>query len=249
MKLAIQKNVQMRSLTLLLFFALALFSTACNKEKEEPEAVLNEEEIVALVEGAMMKSTDGLAAQTESAVVIAEDYAAKTVLGGPCGQTKDSTLTYNFSNAFITAAYSSTLEWTLNCNNAMIPQSLDFNRIGTGTYETARMTSDDNAEGNWLVTNLVTGDNYVFNGMYVRQGSQTSKVRNQNTFTSTLTITGSNLNLSKATRRLASGTASFTLVGSGTGGRSFNYEGSLVFNGNGSVTITVNGQTRTIDLY
>ena len=250
MKLAFQKNTQNLFGLFLLLMTLSLFATACNKETEEPENVLNEEEIVAVVEGALLADTDGLAAQSEDAVYIAEQYTVKDAQGGgPCGETKDSTVSYNYSNPLITASYNATFVWTLNCNNASIPQSLDFDRTAAGNYETARMISDDDAAGDWLVENIVTGANYVINGSYSRQGSQTSKVRNLNAFTSNLQVGLDDLNLDKGTRRIVSGIASFTLTGSGSAGRSFSYEGDLVFNGNGSVTIIVNGHSHTIDLY
>ncbi len=230
--------------------AFAILATSCNKETEEPQNVLNEDEIVAVVEGALLSDTDGLAAQSEDAVYVAEQYTTKDALGGgPCGETKDSTVNYSYSDARITAAYTSTFVWTLNCNNASIPQSLDFDRTANGNYETARMISNDNATGDWLVENIVLGANYVINGTYVRQGTQTSKVRNLNAFSSNLQVVLDDLNLDKGTHRIVSGIASFTLSGSGTGGRSFSYDGDLVFNGNGSVTIIVNGNSHTIDLY
>ncbi|MDZ4680992.1 MAG: hypothetical protein SH848_12645 [Saprospiraceae bacterium] len=249
MKLAFQKNTQ-NLFGLFLLLMASLFVASCNKETEELQDVLNEDEIVAVVEGALLADTDGLAAQSEDAVYIAEQYMVKDGLGGgPCGETKDSTVSYNYSNPLVTASYNATFVWTLNCNNASIPQSLDFDRTAEGNYETARMLSDDSAVGDWLVENIVTGANYVINGTYSRQGSQTSKVRNQNAFTSSLLFGLDDLNLDKGTRRIVSGIASFTLTGNGTAGRSFSYEGDLVFNGNGSVTIMVNGHSHTIDLY
>ncbi|NUO00860.1 MAG: hypothetical protein HUU01_09635 [Saprospiraceae bacterium] len=250
MKLAFQKNAQNLFSQVTFLMVLGLMATSCNKETEEPQDVLTEEEIVAVVEGAMLADTDGLAAQSEDAVYIAEQYTVKDGLGGgPCGETMDSTVSYNYTDPRITASYNSTFIWTLNCNNNSIPQSLDFDRTAEGNYETARMISDDSAVGDWLVENIVTGANYVINGSYSREGSQTSKVRNQNAFTSSLQVSLDDLNLDKGTRRIVSGIASFTLNGSGTAGRSFSYEGDLVFNGNGSVTIIVNGHSHTIDLY
>jgi len=250
MKLEFQKNAQNLFGLFALLMAFGLLTTSCNKEAEEPQVVLTEEEIVAVVEGALLADTDGLAAQSEDAVYIAEQYTVKDGLGGgPCGETMDSTVSYSFSDPRITASYNSTFVWTLNCNNASIPQTLDFDRTAEGNYETARMISDDSAVGDWLVENLITGANYVINGTYSRQGSQTSKVRNMNAFTSSLQVGLDDLNLDKGTRRIVSGIASFTLTGSGTAGRSFSYEGDLVFNGNGSVTIIINGHSHTIDLY
>lgn len=249
MKLAFQKNGHPFFSLLALLTAVALFTTSCDKEPEEPQTVLSEEEIVAVVEGAMLADTDGLAAKSEDAAYVADQYTVKDALGGgPCGQTQDSTISRNYSDPRITASYNATLTWILNCTTASIPQSLDFDWTAQGAYETTRMISDDHANGDLLLENIVTGVNYVVNGTYTREGSQTSKVHAMNTFTSDLQVNLDDLNLDKGTHRIVSGTASFTLSGNGTAGRSFSYEGTLVFNG-GSVTITVDGHSHTIDLY
>ena len=81
------------------------------------------------------------------------------------------------------------------------------------------------------------------NGAYTRNGSQESKIGQQNSFTSTLTITASNLLVDKSTQEINGGTASFTLEGSGSGGTNITYTGSIVFNGNQSATLTLNGNS------
>lgn len=232
-----------------LFAVLALSLGACNKTTEDPtEEVLNDEEIVALVEGALITDTEGLAKEASDAVYVADQYTTKTLLG-PCGQTTDSTVTRTFNQPMISGSYTTTWTWTVNCNNFQIPTSIDYGRVAQGSYETARMISADSQVSDWTVDNLVSGVNYVLDGTYHREGSQTSKIRSQNTFTSDLDITVTGLNVDKGTRKIVSGAAGFTLSGTGTGGTAFTHEGSLVFNGNGQVIITVNGHTHTIELY
>ncbi|MBK8704283.1 MAG: hypothetical protein IPN33_12125 [Saprospiraceae bacterium] len=227
--------------------AIALLMGACKKEDNTPEETVNDEEIAAIVEGALIEDTEGLAQEASDAVYIADQYTTKTL--GPCGQTFDSTIVRSYNSAAISASYNATLSWTVNCNNLMIPQSVDFASTALGQWETPRMSSDDNANSSWNIGNLTTGSTYTLDGSYTRNGSQTSKVRDQNVFTSTLIITSDALNVNKTTRHIESGTASFTLSGSGTGGNNFFHQGSLQFNGNGEVVITVNGHTHTVDLY
>lgn len=241
-------NTARASLKITVFTMAALWTGACNKPTDEPEDILNDDEIVALVEGALVADAEGMAQEASDAVYVADQYTTKTLLG-PCGQTTDSTVTRTFNYPQITGAYSTTWTWTVNCNNFQIPTSIDYGRIATGNYETLRMISADSEDSDWTVDNLISGANYILNGVYTRQGSQTSKIRNQNTFTSDLDISVTDLNVDKGTRRIVSGNATFILSGSGTGGNTFNYEGSLVFNGNGQVVITVNGHSHTIDLY
>jgi hypothetical protein len=88
----------------------------------------------------------------------------------------------------------------------------------------------------------------MLNGTYNRSGSQTSKVRDRNSFTSELDMTLASLSVNKNTLQIDGGTGTFTLTGSVAGGGSFSYEGSITFLGNGMATITINGETYEIDL-
>lgn len=243
-------NLQSGLTYLFIAIFLAAASVACNKEETgqpQSEAVSNEE-IVALVEGALVADTEGLAAEMQDAAYVADEALEKDNTL-PCGETFDTTVVRNYSSAHFTAAYTSNWNWTLNCNDLNIPLSLDFNRQSQGEYETPRMESSDNAEGSWTVSNLTLGANYILNGSYSRQGSQTSKVRQQNSFTSSIEIAVAELNFSKADREIVSGSATFILTGSGTGGNvNFTHQGSIVFNGNGTATLTVNGNSYDIDL-
>lgn len=247
MKSLFQISLLKHNRALMTLIAVALLMGACKKENNTPEETVNEEEIAAIVEGALIEDTEGLAQEASDAVYIADQYTVKTL--GPCGQTYDSTIVRSYNSAAISASYNATLSWMVNCNNLMIPQSVDFTSTAQGQWETPRMSSDDNANSSWNIGNLTTGSTYTLDGSYTRNGSQTSKVRDQNVFTSTLVITSDALNVDKTSRHIVSGTASFTLSGSGTGGNSFSHQGSLEFLGNGEVVITVNGHTHTVDLY
>jgi len=111
------------------------------------------------------------------------------------------------------------------------------------------MSSDDSSSSNWTVSGLgASSANAVFAGSYNRIGSQVSKVRNHNTFTSTLHYTLTNINVSKTDHHIVSGTASLTFDGQSTSGNTWTYNGSVTFNGNGTATLSINGNTYTINL-
>jgi len=54
--------------------------------------------------------------------------------------------------------------------------------------------------------------------------------------------------LHKPDRTIESGTATFTLTGATPKKGNFSFAGSLVFNGNGTATLTINGTAYSIDL-
>ncbi|MFN7117669.1 MAG: hypothetical protein ACK4TA_12785 [Saprospiraceae bacterium] len=221
--------------------------TACN-QSENAATNLSNEEVAIVLEGALSNGTQGISSEVNDLILLTQQYAQKSVTNQYCGQSFDSTVVRNIDETRITASYTATWKWKVNCNNLRIPTSLDFNRTSNGTYATARISSDDNAGSNWSIGNLLTGTAYTLNGTYTREGSQTTTIRNQNSFTSQVNISVNSLSVNKNTLRIDSGTATFTLSGSGTDGNNFSYQGNIVFNGNGSATVTINGETFDIQL-
>ncbi len=228
-----------------LLLAFGMFS-ACNKEEEQVTTV-SEEDAVEVIENALVVESEGLTAEIEDAAQVADEYAEKAEV--PCGETFDSTVVYTLANSYITANYTSDWAWTLSCNQQNIPTTLDFTRTTDGEYETTRMLSDDSATGVWTMDNLLLGDAYIINGSYSRTGNQESKVRNMPTFTSTVEFDLTDVNVDKDLYRISSGTATFTISGTGSGGRNFQYTGEIIFLGDGAATITINDNTYSVDLY
>lgn len=247
---AFKMNSPIRFFAFFLFMFLGL--TACNKDREDtlsPDAGISEEEAAAVVEGAVTARTQGLGAEIEDALYLADEYAEKSGAGGPCGEPFDSTLTRSVDTANLTATYTVSWAWQVSCNALDIPVAIDYQRAASGDYETARMISSDNAGSNWAISNLIQGPNYVLDGTYTREGSQQSKVRNQYSFASSLLIEVDNLNIDKGTRRIQSGIAGFTLTITGPESNTQTFEGDIVFNGNGTAAIIINGNSYTVSLY
>ncbi len=240
-----QNNLPFFSLILL---ALSLGFTSCNEDSNDDTSIIAPEEAAAIVESALFSGTAGIADEVSDATLVALEYTEKNLTGGDCGETFDSTIVRSIDEPRVMANYTTTWLWTVNCNNVMIPTSLDFARNTSGEYETLRLASNDNASSDWTIGNLISGLNWTLNGTYNRSGSQTSKVRNMNSFTSDLEMTLTSLSVSKNTLEIESGTGTFTLTGNGTDGNSFSFEGSITFLGSGRATVTINGETYEFDL-
>lgn len=244
-------NTILKSFGLFIMLFVMAFTTSCDRKGDDTpvvEMTISEEDAVDVIEGALTMDTEGLVSELEDAAEVADKYAEKT-FNEPCGVTFDSTFTVVESNAFITASYSNHLEWTVYCNNVEIPVNLDFSRESQGTYETTRMESADASSSAWNLDNLILGTSYVLNGTYNRSGSQTSKVRNENSLTSAIQMTITNLNVNKGTRRIESGTADLTISGTSSTGQSFSFDAEVIFQGNGAAVVVVNGNSYNIDLY
>lgn len=232
----------------LFVFAILAFSS-CDREDEVDVSInsLNEDEVVALVEGALTSDTEGVAKASEDAITLTEESLEKTP-DQVCGMSMDTTVSRNYNGARISSVYTLQWDWILTCNDLMIPQTFTFNRTLDGSYESLRLISEDSATGSWEVSNLITGDAYILNGSYMRGGNQGSKVRLQNSFESTISVTLTEVTVDKQDYQITGGTGSFDISGSGTGGYSIDYEGTIIFLGNGTAEITINGNTYIIDL-
>ncbi len=246
-------EIKFQSLILIgtiLFSSFGLTSCDSAKQDNTPEAMqkLTEEDAIDAMTGALQASTQGMGQEIDETTDLAETYTEKSG-GSPCGETFDSTFVRSVNESNIAADYTFTWEWGVDCNAANIPVALNLLTTANGTYETTRMHSDDASNSNWTIGQLFTGANYVFNGTYERSGRQESKVRNLNSFTSTITITLNGLNVDKGTKQIVSGTGEAIIVITGPEGNAQSFEGDLVFNGGGAVTLIINGHSYTIDLY
>lgn len=250
MKTVCPRIFSSKNLTFLLILTLTFFGTACNKEADTApkEEAITAEETVALVEAALAEGAEGITNEAADAVEVAELVLEKT-LNSYCGVTHDSTLSRSLSTARLSGDYTTTWSWILNCNEQEVPVNLNFSRKAKGTYESLRLLSDDEANSEWVMSNLVTGTAYTLNGAYKREGTQVSKVRNQNSFSSTVEFMVDNLTIGKIKRRITGGTATLLISGQASNGENFSFTGNVSFLGDGAATVVINGETYAVDLY
>lgn len=250
MKTVCPRIFSSKNLTFLLILTLSLFGTACNKEADTApkEEAITTEETLALAEAALAEGAEGIANEVADAVEVAELVLEKT-LNSYCGVEKDSTLSRSFNTARLSGNYATTWNWILNCNEQDVPVNLTFNRSAVGTYESLRLLSDDQANSEWIMSNLVTGTAYTMNGTYQRDGTQVSKVRDQRNFSSTVQFTVDNLTVGKIKRQITGGTATLLISGQASTGETFSFTGKVTFLGDGEATVEINGVSYEIDLY
>ncbi len=251
MKTVCAPNFSLKKLTFLLILSMVFFGTACNKDANDTpkEEAITTEETIALVEAALMEGAEGITHEVEDAVEVAELVLEKTLNNTYCGLSKDSTLSRSLNRPRLAGEYSTTWMWMLNCNEQEIPVNLTFARKASGSYESLRLISDDQANSDWVLDNLVYGTEYVLNGTYKREGTQASKVRAQNTFSSTVEFTVTDLSVGKIKRRINSGSANLLITGQASTGESFSISGTVEFLGDGVATVTINGEVYEIDLH
>jgi hypothetical protein len=213
--------------------ATAFLFLASSCKKQSDGAVMTEEEAAEAIGLSISGNTNALSSQA------AEIAATANAYGAVCGYSKDSSTTRANSAGLYSWNYVFGWQWSTACTGG-IPTSMAAGYKMKGTYDAPRMSSNDSAVAAIAVTGLTSGSQYTFNGSYTRDGSQASKIRNQNRFTSKIALTLVNVKVNKVTGQIDGGTASVTISGSTTTGNSFSYGGSIVFNGSRTATITLN---------
>ncbi|MCC6725816.1 MAG: hypothetical protein IT258_15000 [Saprospiraceae bacterium] len=224
--------------------ALVVFTlSSCGKDREQIKAAISETQISYLVESALSEGMAGLTAQVEAMVAIAEEN-----ISGQCGVTKDSTVVLENETAIGSAEYTTEYTWTLECQEDVVPLNFDFLCHTEGSYNNNRMTSSDYGDATWELTGLnETVNEFTANGTYARNGEQTFKVEGTVT-ESNMDIVVTNMKIDKSSQEITEGTAELSVHGTADGGESFDFEGQIVFKGDGRATLTVNGKTFNINL-
>jgi hypothetical protein len=229
------KTIKLKSTGFILFAAATLLFS-CKKQTDATDTSMTEEEAAEVITASISTNSQGFATQT------AEISARANTYGTACGYSKDSTISKVNTTGTYTWNYNFAWHWDVVCT-ATIPNRMNANYKMKGTYDTPRMSCNDSATATLTVGNLVTGTQYILNGAYTRDGSQVSKIRNKNSFTSKIILNVNNLQVNKTTGQIASGTASVTITGSTSTGNSFSYGGTITFNGSNTATITLNNGT------
>lgn len=228
------RNKRTFTIPALVILSTGLLFSSCKKDSADDQSI-TDEDIAEAVSQSVTPSSAGLVAQAD----ISADIAINKHLA--CGATKDSVITGQSSlGAAITYFYRHELTRTLSCNEG-IPSVLSLSYKGKTTYTTLRMSSNDSAWATGTVTGLgPASTNLVLNQEYTRKGSQQSLVGRKRSFTSTITITSSDITVSKTTRRIISGTATIQFEGKTSGGITVSRGGTIIFEGNQKAILKLN---------
>lgn len=216
--------------------ALSLIVAACSKNEDKPNSA-TEEEAVEMATQAMAPESGGLVLQTNASLT----FSLTNMNALNCGVKKDSTITKSGGSG--DRNYNFTFSWSrlLTCSGS-VPSKYEHSFSGSSAYNTPKMSSEDKSAGGFVVTGLEPVNTEItVNQTYERSGTQQSKVENTKSFTSKVNIQTQNVKINKITRQILSGTGAITINGTSSTGGTFNYTGSIIFNGANKATITING--------
>ena len=229
----------MRNYMFLVALAVGMLTLgSCRKKEKEITA----DDAADAVTYAMEASSGGTAEMLKDCAVEADN----TVSALGCGGTFDTTVVYSHSGT-VTANYSFNRSYTVACT-AGIPSSFACVGDFSGSFDASRMSSSNSGTNNWTLTGVTGSSNWIFNGSVSHNGTHTSKVRNKYTFTTTLNISLSNVQVSKTTYEIVSGSGSVS-VSCTVDGNTYDFTGSVTYNGDGTATLVIDGNTYSITLY
>ena len=225
-------------------FALGLLMfTSCGRDREAIKAAISESQAADLIESALQESMAGMTEQVATMAAIAKEN-----ITAACGTSQDTTITVTNQTLIGDAEYVTDYNWTLECENDSIPSNYDFNCHTEGSYNNNRMSSNDNGDGTWKLGGLAESSAvFLANGTYNRNGEQTFK--SDGIYTeSKMSMTLTNLEVDKDKEVITGGIADVGVSGETADGESFDFEGTIVFKGDGKATLTINGKKFNIEL-
>lgn len=242
------QHLKKASMAVLGIMLLAV-AISCRDDDAGNLTAITMEDATEAITSSVTSQTNGLAKTMTDASAFATTQAIYTTDSNlECNKEYTGVYNASSSQAAYSYNYSGTRAYTLQCQNNLSSAFL-YNAALQGTYDTPRMYSDDNSHSTLTVTGLAPAETAaVFNGSYVRNGHQESKVLQRRNFNSVLTYTLNAVTVNKVTQKIQGGTTSVTFAGTGSGGNTYNYNGSITFNGDDTATLILNGTTYTINL-
>ncbi len=240
----------MKKIRLLLIAGLffGILFTSCEKD-DDNNTVISNDEAVEIIVNSLSSSSYGFTSQVEDAAELADSIyqEGKNAAKNLKSVNADSTFTItNPPGSGITYEYTVNYSYGIQMNG--IHPEFFFNFTTNGEYTAPRTTSSNQSQGEFIISNLIAGyNNYLLNGSCSRTGSQTVKVDVEREFSSTINFVMEDISIDKTSYEILGGSAEVTITGT-SNSVSFDMQGSIVFNGNKSATLTINGIIYEIDL-
>jgi hypothetical protein len=248
-------------LSLVILLMLGAFS--CKKDNSaSTSGSVTTDQVADIAAGSLAENSEGLASVTDDIAVNAQGLSstsnvtvnstgslATSSVHQACGTTLTDSVTRSLTIDSVTIDYFFKYSHTLNCNTSSQPDNLVNVLTYHGDFNGPRLSSTNSGSAQVTIAGLTTtATNFVLNGEYKRDGSFQSKVGNKASGNSHVDIVGTNITLSKPGRKILSGSATIAVSGTGPKGVTFSYTGTIVFNGDDTAILTINGTGYTINL-
>jgi hypothetical protein len=233
--------MKIKTLFSLLLIPAMFVLAACNREKV---TTMSDDEIAETVDGTVSELDGG------SALDLSSSARTAALLNNSvfCGLTGDTTLTATGPQGRYT--WTGTWSWIVNCTSGT-PSSISLDNVGSATFDGTNFDFTNTFTGAFEMTGLdSTFTEFTTNGTSVRVGTGSTTVRNRvKEFSYTNNLVFTDVMVKKSDYTIASGTGTAHCVGTVVDGNDFDRTASIVFNGDGTYTVTLdNGGVYTFNL-
>jgi hypothetical protein len=220
-----------------MFFAALTSLTSCRKDPEEIVELLSNSEASEIIETALASKTAGFTMPVIDATQIIETYL------NSCNTPGDTSLNKSKSGGAATYNYTFYMDWLVICSNLNLPQSAVMDITSSGSFSSPHWSGSDVTAGNLTYTGLdLQAPDYIINGAYELEGDITGSLRKVSpTINCLIELHLVDLKINKSDLKITGGTGTAKVIGNAANGETKTLEGSFVFNGDGSATVTVNG--------
>lgn len=223
---------------------LILFFNSCSDPVES--LTLPQEEVAEMAAASLAKSASGITVIIDASL---HTTAAALESGDYCNY-KELKMTESTSaeDAPYRYAYEYDYIYKASCT-AGVARSMSTEVVFNGSFDTQRMNSRHAGTFDFTTTSLGEATvNYTVNGHYISNGKYTSGIGEGSEGNNTVEISVADVVISKADRRIVSGTANVMISGHFTDQRPFNAGAAVVFQDNNTFTITVRGAAFLVNI-
>ena len=225
------------------------WSLAIKNDVDTSSQSLGEVQAVEVIEEALQADKGGELKEIELINVnlkITEGLAG--VLGNiECGVMFDTAITYSLGGS-TSGVYTHNWEVLLECDKD-IPQSLSVDAGYEGFFDGTNIDRTVEGTRSWVWTDLDPSCSIrTLNGTTFREGNRTSSIGLQRAYQWILNTAFIEVEVDKETDIVLSGLVNLNGSLSNSNGNSYTFEGILIFNGDGTATLTINGNIYEIEL-
>lgn len=236
-------NQVIKSFSLLILTSLMLAVTSCKKDDAETDELITDAEAAEMVEATVSERSAGASMTFEES---AQSYETAASI---CGSAYDTSFQVSYQFGQWTYNKQTTLAWNIVCVN-FVPQSANFSMDGNSSFTTPRWNGVMATDGSYTLSGLQPGaPNYTLAGSYHAEGQMSGNLRNRDPqLNSIIDLNLTNIGIDKDSYDITGGSGAVSITVTNGSGQSRTVNGSIVFHGNGTATVTVNGYAYTFDL-
>ncbi len=229
---------------------LLLSFTAC-KDDDDDNPVINEDLMSEEISAAFGSSSFGVnSILGKGGTVAAENGETLKNYDNLYGNNEQITCTItNPEGSSVTYNYTLVIDYSFIITPPSFIPDFVWNYTLNGSFEGERIASTIQSSGNLVYGNLNPLEtNYLMNGDYTRTGTTIAKKWNNKTYTCTINVNFVDVEIVKTTHEVISGSANFTITGTGFNSEAFSYTGTVIYNSDGTILLTINTHSYIINL-